>query len=223
MTSEEKIGVKRDRATKIGKKKHSGRKPPERKVEPRSLVTFIGFYCRRWSDGATVLNTPSPLVGPLQRGHAGCADVLSYSQSALGTLGGKPRSLSEPPEACRRTTVQWWGRDRRPRAVCTHTLISCGVIVGCADVGWGSGSGCIMSCYVVTVHTNSTHAPHTAVRGHASCELLATARTLHQARAEQIILGASWRLDIAARTLPRACSGRARRMHPRSLSLLPAL
>ena len=36
----------------------------------------------------------------LSGSHAGC-DVLSYSQSALETLGGEPRSLSEPPEAVR--------------------------------------------------------------------------------------------------------------------------
>ena len=41
----------------------------------------------------------------LSGGHAGCG-VLSYTQSALETLGGEPRSLSEPPEACRRKTVQ---------------------------------------------------------------------------------------------------------------------
>ena len=33
----------------------------------------------------------------LSGGHAGCG-VLSYSPLALETLGGQPRSLSEPPE-----------------------------------------------------------------------------------------------------------------------------
>ena len=106
-----------------------------------SLVTFIGFYLfsalsghgglassRRWSDGLYGKHHhPLGLSG----GHAG-RDVLSYSPSALETLGGQPRSISEPPGGTLRKTVQWsrptveevCGGRNRPARRCRCTRVS---------------------------------------------------------------------------------------------------
>ena len=67
----------------------------------------------------------------LSGGHAGC-DVLSYSPSALETLGGQPRSLSEPPGGTLRKTVKWsrptaeevCGGRNRPARRCRCTRVS---------------------------------------------------------------------------------------------------
>ena len=79
-------------------------------------------------------------------GLSGCKSrnvVLSYGRLALETLGGEPRSLSEPPEACRRKTVQWSratavlmsraGITRRGRAECSRMV----------PVGVANGSGSV--------------------------------------------------------------------------------
>ena len=138
---------RRDRAPAVGGAPALARTRP---MHPRdrpsiksnsSLVTFIGFYLfsalsghgglassRRWSDGPYGKHHhPLGLSG----GHAGC-DVLSYSPSALETLGGEPRSLSEPPEPLWRKTVKWsrptaeevCGGRNRPARRCRCTRVS---------------------------------------------------------------------------------------------------
>ena len=61
----------------------------------------------KWADGDLEVRLTAKIVTllygknyhplGLSGSHVGCA-VLSYSPSALETLGGEPRSLSEPPD-----------------------------------------------------------------------------------------------------------------------------
>ena len=63
------------------------------------MCTFVLFAAQKevlLSASMQYFQIPAPR-SVLSGSHVGC-DVLSYSLSALETLGGEPRSLSEPPE-----------------------------------------------------------------------------------------------------------------------------
>ena len=147
-----------------------------------SLVTFIGFYLfsalsghgglassRRWSDGLYGKHHhPLGLSG----GHAGC-DVLSYSPSALETLGGEPRSLSEPPEPLWRKTVKWsrptaeevCGGRNRPARRCRCTRVS----------GWDvqSRRAVVRRAFLpCAISSASAHRPRGGKRGMSGCHAL---------------------------------------------------